>query len=278
MEVSITGGGAIVLSFLSRSPIKIKLLIYFVPIIVSSVVLTGLFSYLSAVQQLEKNAYFLLNDTVEQTGTFLDDKFYTIFEQLVVIENNNSFQNILGNRGQKEEQHRYDDIIELRKQFDDSYQNHFQMIDSIFVTFNNGRSFNLQKELVPRHVGLDLNQWLHTYYQNEKGYYWLNNHEDQVFDTVEPRNVVTLFKVIGRPDSEVSGVALINIRTTYLLNILRNVKISANGMLALISPEGVMYSRELPRHTALTNKRSMTSGRAKRNRGASTAQVWRVIR
>jgi two-component system sensor histidine kinase YesM len=237
---------------LSRSPIKIKLLLYFVPILVSSVVLTGLFSYLSAVNQLEKNATYLLNDTVEQTGTFLNDKFYSIFEQLIVIENNNAFRNILENKGQTVDQHRYDDIIELRRQFDESYQNYFQMIDSIFVTFNNGRSFNLQKDLVPRHVGIDLNEWLDKYRYNANGYYWLNGHTDRVFDTVDPRTVVSLFRVIGSKESEVSGIALINMRTSYILDILRNVKISPNGTLALISPDGVMVSRELAPEYAIT--------------------------
>ncbi|OXM86955.1 sensor histidine kinase [Paenibacillus rigui] len=255
MEKTSKYGGNYMTSFLSRSPIRIKLLIYFVPILVSSVVLTGLFSYLSAVKQLEKNAYYLLNDTVEQTGTFLEDKFLTIFEQLVLIENNNSFRNILGNTSQAVDQQRYDDIINLQKQFEESYQNHFQMIDSIFVTFNNGRSFNLQKDFVPRHVGINLKEWIAYYARsgNTTGYYWLNQHVDHVFETVETRRVVSLFKIIGNPQSEVNGVALINMRESYILNILRNVKVSPNGVLALISPDGVMYSKPLAGEYAISD-------------------------
>lgn len=235
------------ISLITRSPIRIKLLIYFVPILISSVVLTGLFSYLSSVKQLENNAYYLLNDTVEQTKTFLDDKFNTVFEQLVLIENNVAFRNILANNGQLVDQHRYDDIIDLQRQFAESYENNFQMIDSIFVTFNNGRSFNLQKDFVPRKVGINLNAWMTQYARsdNQGGYYWLNRHEDHVFDTVEIRNVVSLFKIIGNKESEVNGVVLFNMRETFLLNILRNVKVSPNGVLALISPDGIMYSKAL---------------------------------
>ena len=95
-------------SYLSKIPIKMKLLIYFVPIIVSSVLLTGFFSYYSAVKQLERNAYYLLNDTVEQTGIFLNEKFHSVFEQLVIIENNTAYQNILANNGQGVDEHRYE--------------------------------------------------------------------------------------------------------------------------------------------------------------------------
>ncbi|MGG1555149.1 sensor histidine kinase [Paenibacillus ferrarius] len=234
-------------AFLSRSPIRIKLLIYFVPILILSVVLTGLLSYLSAVKQLEKNAYYLLNDTVEQTGGFINDKFYTVFEQLVLIENNSAFRNIMENKGQAVDQRRYDDLIDLRRQFEEAYQNHFQMIDSIYVAFNNGRSFNLQKDFVPKHVGIPLNDWMARYSNRDSqaGYYWLNRHVDEVFDTVETRNVVSLFKMIGSQESAVSGVALINMRESYIRNILLNVKASPNGVLALISPDGVMYSKDL---------------------------------
>ncbi|TXK85024.1 hypothetical protein FU659_05850 [Paenibacillus sp. N3.4] len=52
-------------------PIKTKVLIYFLPIIILAVILTGLASYLSAVSQLKKNAYSLLSDTLYQTNIFL---------------------------------------------------------------------------------------------------------------------------------------------------------------------------------------------------------------
>ncbi|RTE10734.1 sensor histidine kinase [Paenibacillus whitsoniae] len=243
-------------AFLSRSPIRIKLLIYFVPILILSVVLTGLLSYLSAVKQLEKNAYYLLNDTVEQTGGFINDKFYTVFEQLVLIENNSAFRNIMENKGQAVDQRRYDDLIDLRRQFEEAYQNHFQIIDSIYVAFNNGRSFNLQKDFVPKHVGINLSDWMARYSNRDSqaGYYWLNRHVDEVFDTVETRNVVSLFKMIGSQESAVSGVALINMRESYIRNILLNVKVSPNGVLALISPDGVMYSKDLQSPYVISDK------------------------
>lgn len=234
-----------VFSYLSRSPIRIKLLLYFVPILVSSIALTGYLAYTFAVNQLEKNAYYLLNDTIEQTGTFLNDKFYSIFEQLVVIENNSSFKDILSDKDQDEEQNRYNDIIDLSRQFEEVYQNYFQMIDSIYVAFNNGRSFHLEKDLVLRHVGIDLNQWMRQYQDNPNGYYWLNNHQDKVFDTVEPRNVFSIFKMIGTPDTPVSGIALINMRESAIMDILQNVKVSPNGTIVLISPEGATYARPL---------------------------------
>jgi two-component system, sensor histidine kinase YesM len=230
--------------WISKTPIQTKLLVYFLPLLVVSVILTGVFSYLTAANQLRHNAYYLLSDTVQQTETYLNDKFYTLFEQLVVIQDNNAFRNILSGQGQRVEENRYDDIIDLRKRFDEVYHAHYQMVDSIYVAFNNGRSFDLQKDYIPRKVGINLSDWVSRYQDNEQGYYWLNSHRDTVFETVENRDVLSVFKIIGSPHSQVNGIALLNLRQEYFLDIMRNVKVSPNGQLALISPDGVLLSKE----------------------------------
>ena len=226
-------------------PIQSKLLISFLPILVLSVAMTGWFSYLSVAGKLQQTTYYSLSDLVQQTSLFLDDKFATVFEQLVSIENHPSFRSILAGEGQGYDQRRYDDIIGLHDRFEEIYHTYFQMIDSIYVGFNNGRSFNLQKEFVPRRVSADLADWVGEYQQAERGYYWLNSHRDRVFDTVESRKVLSNFKIIGTPSSEVSGLILINLRESYFRDIMENVKISPSGTLALISPDGTLFSKPL---------------------------------
>lgn len=237
------------ISYLKKSPIRIKLLIYFLPILVLSVVLTGFFSYYSAVKQLERNAYYLLDDTIDQTSYFLNDKFHTIFEQMILIENNRSFQNILSNTDQDIDEHRYDDLIELHRQFETTFQNHNEMIDSIYVTMNNGRSFHKQEDFfIPRRIGINLKEWIYRYKDKESvnGYYWLNDHVDEILDTVEPRDVMSVMKLYGNnEDSDVSGLSIINMKKSYFLDILQNVKVSPNGTLALISSDGIVYSKPL---------------------------------
>lgn len=226
-------------------PIQSKLLISFLPILVLSVAMTGWFSYLSVAGKLQQTTYYSLSDLVQQTSLFLDDKFATVFEQLVSIEDHPSFRSILAGEGQGYDQRRYDDIIGLHDRFEEIYHTYFQMIDSIYVGFNNGRSFNLQKEFVPRRVSADLADWVGEYQQAERGYYWLNSHRDRVFDTVESRKVLSNFKIIGTPSSEVSGLILINLRESYFRDIMENVKISPSGTLALISPDGTLFSKPL---------------------------------
>lgn len=80
-------------------PIQSKLLISFLPILVLSVAMTGWFSYLSVAGKLQQTTYYSLSDLVQQTSLFLDDKFATVFEQLVSIEDHPSFRSILAGKG-----------------------------------------------------------------------------------------------------------------------------------------------------------------------------------
>ncbi|MNO41490.1 Beta-xylosidase [compost metagenome] len=120
--------------YFADRPIQSKLLICFLPILVLSVVLTGFFSYLSSSRQLKENAFYALSDTTHQTALFMNDKFMTIFEQLVRLERNDALGNILSGEGQTAEQHRYDDLIELHKQLDQFWIFYATPDEGIFMT------------------------------------------------------------------------------------------------------------------------------------------------
>ncbi|AIQ60077.1 sensor histidine kinase [Paenibacillus borealis] len=226
-------------------PIQTKLLITFLPVMILSVIATGSFSYWSASDQLRKNSLYSLADTTYQTALFLDDKFLTIFEQLVNLEDTTSLRNLLSVNDQGDTPQKFNDIIELHNRLESVYHSYNAMVDSIYVAFNNGRTFNLQQEYVPRSVSIDLPAWQERYNDSDKGYYWLNSHQDAIFNTVEDRRVLSSFKMIGTPTSPSSGIVLINLRESYFLEIMQNVQISPNGALALISPDGELFSKSL---------------------------------
>jgi hypothetical protein len=54
---------------------------------------------------------------------------------------------------------------------------------------------------------------------------------------------MSVFKIIGTPSSQVNGVLLLKMRSQYFLDIMRNVKVSPNGYLALVSPDGTLLSK-----------------------------------
>lgn len=237
--------------FILNQPLKVKLLVFFLPLIFLSVALTGMSSYWLVESQIKENAQLLLNDTTYQTSLYLNDRFSTVFDQLLMIENSSAFQNMIVNHYDSN-QHKYADIISLSNLFNDIYQRYFEMIDSIYVQFNNGRKFQLINNTIPLKEGIQLDDWVRRYNWSRKGYYWLNDHLDEVFITLEDRRVMSCFKIIGSLTSPVNGLLIINLKSGRFLEMLQDVRISAHGYLMLISPDNILYSKEVDARYRLT--------------------------
>lgn len=237
----------ILLSFkyLTNIPLRFKLLIFFLPIIILSVFLTGFLSYQFAVSQFEKNAYSLLSDTVKQTNIYLDDKLSTMFEQLLAIENDPAFNKfVLDDNGTQTEADKYSSFITLNDKFNDVNLKYYQMLDSIYLYTNTGKELKLLRDSIPVHIGLDIEQWVKKYHGSKNGYYWLNQHEDDVLSTVDKRQVLSVFKIIGNESSKVKSILLFNLRSNYFLKVIQNVNVSTNGYIIMVSADGTMSSKE----------------------------------
>ncbi len=227
-------------------PLKYKLILYFLSLIVLSVVLFGLLSYRLVVNQISENTNNLLSDTVYQTTFFLNEKLTTVLEKLVLLENDMVIRNITqqGNAAYTEEQ-RFRDRMHITTNMDELYAGNPQMIDSIYLKYNNMQEYHLQKDEILRSIEINLQEWLQTYNTSERGYYWLNNHEDTIFRTIKKRNVITVLKTFGTMDSQFNGISVINLRSDYFLDILNNIQVSTNGYIALISPDGIFLSKDV---------------------------------
>lgn len=96
---------------------------------------------------------------------------------------------------------KYADLIQLNERLNEIYRNYPKMIDSIYICFNNGHQFQLLNDAIPTKVGIRLDDWLRKYRGSDKGYYWINDHQDPIFRRYEKRRVISCLKVIGTPVS-----------------------------------------------------------------------------
>jgi two-component system, sensor histidine kinase YesM len=229
--------------FFSNRSLKIKLLYFFLPLIFCSVLLTGVFSYLLNEKQLRDNADYLLKDTTYQTNLLLNDRFSTMFEQLYNIENYSVVQNMVLDQYASEPEQNID-LIHLNDRLNEIYRSYPKMIDSIYIHLNNGHQFQLLNDAIPIRVGIGLDDWLRRYQGSNKGYYWINDHRDPIFITFETRRVISCLKVIGTPVSKVKGLIVLNLKSEHFLEVMRNVRGSAHGYLALVSPDGILVSKQ----------------------------------
>ncbi len=233
-------------------PLKIKLLLFIIPVIVLAVALTGFFSYFYAIKQIKKNADTLLKGTVYQTGIFVNDRLAAIFEQLVILENEPSFQRlVINDYPPSQSSQRFHDVIDFNNQLSQTYQRYYPMIDSIYFRVND-RELQISDE-VPKRVGIQLEKWLSQYQGSPKGYYWLNDHPDRIFSTQHRRQVITIFKVIGSLKTTTKGIFLINLKSNYFKELLTNGRLDNDSYLVLLSPDGQLFPDKVPAPYIVTN-------------------------
>ncbi|AJG97563.1 hypothetical protein LF65_00941 [Clostridium beijerinckii] len=222
-----------------RRPIKQQLNLIYIPVILISAILIGIFSYLFQIKQIEKNSSFLLENSVNQTAISVNEKINIPFSQMVAESDSVSVGNLFMNRYTEEDKSRkYMDILDCYNQMGSVYYSINDMIDSIYFVTNTGVEVSLYKGDTPVNIGIDFNEWFNRDIYSETGYGWIESHEDKVFSSKSPRSVISIVKKFGTKDSKNKAILIYNLKTEYFKELLDKVNISPNGYVVVMSPDG----------------------------------------
>ncbi|WP_238900261.1 sensor histidine kinase [Clostridium sp. YIM B02500] len=222
-----------------RRPIKQQLNLIYIPVILISAILIGIFSYLFQIKQIEKNSSFLLENSVNQTAISVNEKINIPFSQMVAESDSVSVGNLFMNRYTEEDKSRkYMDILDCYNQMESVYYSINDMIDSIYFVTNTGVEVSMYKGDTPVNIGIDFNEWFNRDIYSETGYGWIESHEDKVFSSKSSRNVISIVKKFGTKDSKNKAILIYNLKTEYFKELLDKVNISPNGYVVVMSPDG----------------------------------------
>lgn len=222
-----------------RRPIKQQLNLIYIPVILISAILIGIFSYLFQIKQIEKNSSFLLENSVNQTAISVNEKINIPFSQMVAESDSVSVGNLFMNRYTEEDKSRkYMDILDCYNQMESVYYSINDMIDSIYFVTNTGVEVSMYKGDTPVNIGIDFNEWFNRDIYSETGYGWIESHEDKVFSSKSSRNVISIVKKFGTEDSKNKAILIYNLKAEYFKELLDKVNISPNGYVIVMSPDG----------------------------------------
>ncbi|NSB16821.1 sensor histidine kinase [Clostridium beijerinckii] len=222
-----------------RRPIKQQLNLIYIPVILISAILIGIFSYLFQIKQIEKNSSFLLENSVNQTAISVNEKINIPFSQMVAESDSVSVGNLFMNRYTEEDKSRkYMDILDCYNQMESVYYSINDIIDSIYFVTNTGVEVSMYKGDTPVNIGIDFNEWFNRDIYSETGYGWIESHEDKVFSSKSSRNVISIVKKFGTKDSKNKAILIYNLKTEYFKELLDKVNISPNGYVVVMSPDG----------------------------------------
>ena len=231
----------------------------FIPIIILPVMLMGLFSYAVASVQLRKNMYSNITDVVLQTKNYMDNSMTLIFEQLIQFGNNSDMMNVIGSFQYGKPLNKPSLYLKADNSLGKICGSYHNMVESVYLNINDGDFMIALKGDGIASIfqnKISFSQWADTYNCSQPGYYWLNIHQDIVFQ--DAKKVTSLFWIFGKPDALVKGVLLFNLKEEFFKQVLGSDSFGKNGYITILSSDGQMcfekYDPEYSIDNAITGK------------------------
>jgi two-component system sensor histidine kinase YesM len=244
-------------NFLSRfTSLKITIMWVFLPVIVGFVMLIGFLSYWIAAFQIRENAYVNVKDTVAQTKSYLDNRLLSVFEQLIVVQNDIDTLTLIQHLDvDSETKFRPEDYVKMMHNLEKIFASYYTMLDSIYINFNDGQVQLYKKDDIVKRVDFSYREWRRKFQGNPMDCYWTNLNSHPILDSVHNERTVNLFKLYGDRKAQSRGIILFGLRESFFRDVLDQVKLSKNGYLVLLSPDGKMSFKTVAAQYRINDRR-----------------------
>lgn len=221
-----------------RKTIEKQLNLVYIPVILISAILIGIFSYYFQIKQIEKNSSFLIENSVNQTAISINEKINIPFSQMVAEGDSVPVGNLfMNNYSEEDSSKKYIDILDCYNQMESVYYSINDMIDSIYFVTNTGVGVRVYKGDTPVNIGIDFDEWFNKDIYSSTGYGFIEDHEDDVFRSKSKRNVISIVRKFGSSNSKNKALLIYNLKADYFKGLLDKVNISTNGYMIVMSPD-----------------------------------------
>lgn len=231
---------------------QIQVLKAFLPAMVVVILVSGVFLYLLGTYQVKKNSEYLIANTTKQTANIIDDKLGLVLSRCNELNRSLAIWRLVthpyevGNKTQE-----YQDMINTHKNLQNLYNDSNGAIDSIAFQTVYGNRLNVYYDMVYDYSDLSLEGF---YEVKNEGIFWMNAHEDQVFSTRIPREVLTLVIPYQNSKKENTATLVINFKAEYFKSLLKEAEISRHGYVFLLSQDGCMLPSGIENPYSISGK------------------------
>lgn len=202
----------------------------------SFLLITNGYAYYISCYSLKQNAYVSLADTLFQTQIYLDSRLSEISNDFDQIVNRDNYGRLLENNYKNPINNSTNDIKNVLNDISDLCDNQ-EWVDSVYYTNQTGIELFKIKTGIVRHIGIDgILDNMDSSWKKE----WLNFHQDTLLETVESRNVLSVYQTISRDSNKC--LLMVNINAQPVIQILQNVNLYSSGYFALIGEGEILYS------------------------------------
>lgn len=218
----------------------------YVGIILLFLVLTGGVLYTVALQQVDQNTDETMNSLISQKSDYISSQYQDIFEQFYAVTKSNASRNLLDNNYQSGEYY-----LTLSEEVDDFYYRNASFIDSIYININDYYEIAVseQQNLAD---SSKISSLFHPQVPEKEGYFWLNNHTDQLFNRTQ--NVQTMvYYEKNSNGSDKKSTFVVNLKTSFIDDILSELSMDGSYMM-LLAPDGYHVPEDAPINAELNNE------------------------
>lgn len=202
----------------------------------SFLLITNAYAYFISCYSLKQNAYVSLADTLFQTQIYVDSRLSEISNDFDQIVNSDNYGRLLQNNYKNPINNSTNDIKNVLNDISDMCDKQ-EWVDSVYYTNQTGIELFKIKNGIVRHIGVDgIMDNMDSHWKTE----WLNIHQETLLETVQSRNVLSIYQTISRGSNKC--LLMVNISAQPVIQILQNVNLYSSGYFALIGEGKILYS------------------------------------
>ncbi|AFC31077.1 histidine kinase internal region [Paenibacillus mucilaginosus 3016] len=220
-----------------RRTLKSAFLTFLIPIIVVFVTVTGTVSYLLAARQLEANAETSMNDTLVQTRDSLNEKLAAVLGDVTALGSNSELQMLIRRADQPGFKLQPRDYLTLAGSLDKLYTDHYAIIESVYLYYNQGRLSYYRKDRLQTERIPEPGRFFELPYTVASRIYWFNLTKNE-WDPAGGRTAGLYQWIEGRDEAR-GGLIVIRLKEALFEAPLTAPEISPNGYLVLASTDGL---------------------------------------
>lgn len=223
-----------------------KLLLIFLPLLFCFIIITGGICLYFSGEQLKLNTEKMMENTVHQTKTLLEDKLSAILMRSSALVESAAYEYFTFSHDARDSIDKK--YLEYRSSLSgmltDMAVEYPSMVDSIIMLEKSGDKLIYMRSPSPYVMQDTYSSLINRLDVLESQgklchYIWSNEHEDDLLATKKARQVLTLYCVIGNADSTAGSLLAVNIPSATVADVLGNIVTEKGSFAALISSEGI---------------------------------------
>ena len=228
-----------------------KLLLIFLPLLFCFIIITGGICLYFSGEQLKLNTEKMMENTVHQTKTLLEDKLSAILMRSSALVESTAYEYFTFSHDVRDSIDKK--YLEYRSSLSgmltDMAVEYPSMVDSIIMLEKSGDKLIYMRSPSPYVMQDTYSSLINRLDVPESQgklchYIWSNEHEDDLLATKKARQVLTLYCVIGNADSTAGSLLAVNIPSATVADVLGNIVTEKGSFAALISSEGICCSEQ----------------------------------